>query len=547
MKNFVRLFLFIVLVVTSIAGFAQHPEVVPPSFEKKGLSMNIPLIKSSSLDKAALLLEDEESMKMGNPLRIAVMQPLNYTMDNSGRLDKLGDGSQIWRLNIQSPGADRVELHLTEVSIPDEARIYVYDPSHTSILGDFSMKDLLENNQLLTEEVPGDEIIIEYYQPAEAEFDGSFVISNIGHNYRGNLFSKGSHGNSEEDCYVDVNCAEGEGWRDQINSAVFLKLTINSGSNAGTYFCSGAMINNVRQDKTPYVLTADHCDMGGSVFRFFFNYQAATCGSSNGSAGNMVLGGVIRARAPRSNSSDFMLVEITGEITDVVKENLYFAGWDITGSTPSVGAGIHHPGGDFKKISIPQTVFSGSTNFARYWGVRWLPGYLNKGVTEGGSSGSPLFGANKKIVGQLWGGSSNCDRPTSGDYYGKLSWSWTNGNIGEVSAQIKPWLDPDNTGITLLDGIYYLETVDVSDLPSSHPSIEVYPNPTTGVFTIKGDFGNTEVQCEIYTLLGTLVQVDRFPNQSEISMDLSNLENGIYFLKLTYDQNVQTVKLIIAK
>ena len=43
------------------------------------------------------------------------------------------------------------------------------------------------------------------------------------------------------------------------------------------------------------------------------------------------------------------------------------------------------------------------------------------GVTEGGSSGSPIFNQSKRIVGQLSGGSSTCNSPNYSDLYGKMS------------------------------------------------------------------------------------------------------------------------------
>mgnify|MGYP000502627315 CR=1 FL=1 len=41
-------------------------------------------------------------------------------------------------------------------------------------------------------------------------------------------------------------------------------------------------------------------------------------------------------------------------------------------------------------------------------------------VTEGGSSGSPLFNQNKQIVGTLSGGSSSCEKPNGAQKYVKI-------------------------------------------------------------------------------------------------------------------------------
>jgi PKD repeat protein len=74
-------------------------------------------------------------------------------------------------------------------------------------------------------------------------------------------------------------------------------------------------------------------------------------------------------------------------------------------------------------------------------------------VTEGGSSGSPIFNNSGRIVGDLTGGGSYCSTPTSPDLYGKFSYSWDQ-NGSTAAERLKDWLDPDNTGITTLDGAY---------------------------------------------------------------------------------------------
>jgi lysyl endopeptidase len=65
------------------------------------------------------------------------------------------------------------------------------------------------------------------------------------------------------------------------------------------------------------------------------------------------------------------------------------------------------------------------------WIVNW-----NSGITEGGSSGSPLFDQNHRVVGQLGGGPSSCTATAAcrQDAYGRFDNSWTGGgtNATEV-------------------------------------------------------------------------------------------------------------------
>ena len=74
-------------------------------------------------------------------------------------------------------------------------------------------------------------------------------------------------------------------------------------------------------------------------------------------------------------------------------------------------------------------------------------------VTEPGSSGSPLYSPEKRVIGHLHGGPSYCGAPAASmkDYYGRVSVSWAGG--GTNSTRLSNWLDTGNTGATTLDGL----------------------------------------------------------------------------------------------
>jgi hypothetical protein len=68
-------------------------------------------------------------------------------------------------------------------------------------------------------------------------------------------------------------------------------------------------------------------------------------------------------------------------------------------------------------------------------------------VTEPGSSGSPLFDENHRIIGQLYGGAAACSGNVNNgqlDYYGRFNESWDLG--------ASEYLDPTGTGVTVWDG-----------------------------------------------------------------------------------------------
>jgi hypothetical protein len=89
----------------------------------------------------------------------------------------------------------------------------------------------------------------------------------------------------------------------------------------------------------------------------------------------------------------------------------------------------------------------GSTQANSTWTVRWD----RSTTTEGGSSGSPLFDQNHRIIGQLWGGGASCNNLNSPDYYGRISKSWEPSGSNTTN-QLKHWLDPNTLGAGFVDG-----------------------------------------------------------------------------------------------
>ncbi len=72
---------------------------------------------------------------------------------------------------------------------------------------------------------------------------------------------------------------------------------------------------------------------------------------------------------------------------------------------------------------------------------------------------------------------------------------------------------------------------------------EVFPNPTQGEYTIKGDFSN-DAKAKVLDQSGRVIA--QFSVSNGMSVDISTYENGMYFLQIT-DNNLSTVKTIVKK
>ena len=76
-------------------------------------------------------------------------------------------------------------------------------------------------------------------------------------------------------------------------------------------------------------------------------------------------------------------------------------------------------------------------------------------------------------------------------------------------------------------------------------NVVIYPNPSNGIFTIS--YGNSKLSSiEVYDLTGKIIVSKKEIQTSnfETSIDLSNTQTGIYFVKIATD-NQTTVKRII--
>lgn len=526
----------------------------PYSFKHNDISLSVPTVDIEAVPAQALLEEDAARGEKGHALRIGVTKDVYYSMENSGRTDIMADGSRVWRLAFHMKDATFTSMSFSTFEIPEGAELYIYTPDREYVIGKFTYLNQMEDGAFYPQELPGEDVVIEYFEPAKVAGLGKLVINQIEQGYYDffHIYEKnieGAIGTAEGTCHPNAICYDAT-WHDQIQSIV----CYTQSSGGYVYMCSGAMINNTSHDKTQYMLSANHCFESSTTtsWKFYFNYQATTCAGNNGSILKTATGCTVKARDDY-NSSDFMLVQITGTINPAF--NVYLAGWDNTTTLPSnatsCGA-IHHPGGDIKKFSVPQNIANGQlSGYAKYWLANWA---YATGTTEGGSSGSPLFNKNKLIVGQLYAGTSSCVAvsgdnshagPSGYDLYGKLSNSWTNNNNSSNAKKLKPWLDPNNSGATTLQGEYLNGG---SSIASSEINLlNVYPNPSTGIVTVSGDFAGVNGICNVYDMTGHLVISKNIELAPEFTLNFSNLSVGMYTMEVNDSATSFRTKIIITK
>lgn len=401
---------------------------------------------------------------------------------NDGHLSIVSIGSdsiKLWLIQVESTTSYGMQFYFDKFKLPPGATLFFYNADTSTILGAYtSINNPADSTKPIpfgTRYIQGNKIIIEYSEPYNAMFEGDIHITKIIHIFK-NIFDKDGPFGGAGSCEINVSCPLGNGWESEINSVgLILKYDASNGYSG---WCSGVVLNNTNQDGTPYFLTANHCiddngtnDVGFdySSWTILFNHQTSNC-SSDGS--DVSASTVESSFAPSllysdgqgSPTSDYLLLQLNTPPHDLATWGVCYAGWDrieANGSNSFYTVGIHHPSGDVKKISKDDD-YPCSSDYGQscgtgnsHWRVQWDEQAIQSdptnnrwGVTEAGSSGSPLFSVTHKVIGQLHGGSSLCNNTSGYDYYGKFSEDWTNSGSGNGFAF---YLDPANSGATSVE------------------------------------------------------------------------------------------------
>ncbi len=462
--------LFLLLAITTLFCcnnlFAQPDKGGKPRSLTSGLLMEKrPAFSIPGPDLNLIQLEDNKDAGLEKPYRVGISIPVDINIQQMGDWYILPDGGKLWILDIAVDGAIALGLDFNRFLIPVDADLFVSNLEYSHIAGAFTNDNPNDDGSFTVRPVRGNRVRVEYYQPEDCSEVPDIQVGSLNFIYRGfelesEYVSKGFGGS--DDCEVNVMCEEGSQWLDQANGVVRI-LTRVSGQ---SFWCTGSIINNTAFDFSPLLLTANHCARNMGVFAspsdmnkwvFYFRYQSATCNNPVSEPAEKSMTGAERlasSQNPLEIGSDFYLIRLRQTIPSAY--NAYYNGWSREGLAASSGVGIHHPQGDIKKVSTyNKELTSGSWQSIpnTHWIVEWVSTQNGYGVTEAGSSGSPLFDQNGLLIGALTGGESACNYTSGKDFYGKVAFSWnSNGTVD--SLQMEPWLDPLNDGRMTVEGAY---------------------------------------------------------------------------------------------
>jgi len=350
------------------------------------------------------LSEGEKAQLFGSStrLRTGIHRAVPRVALDLGAWQTASDGTRLWRAALRSPGAVGMRLEFRNFSV-GAGNVWIHDGVHSA--GPYTGRGPNGDGHFWSGSIAAESVVVEYEpepgQPADLlPRKPPFEIVNVAHQARAALQATPPSSDGADFCQLDANCYPG--WKPAMGM-VGLLLFEDGGEQ---YACSGSLVATRDNSMKPYLLTAGHCinsEASAQSLEVFWDYQTASCGAPppttygtvNSQGADLVAWGTLQG-------GDYSLLLLKS-----VPAGVTFAGWDPT-DPPMLAdvTGIHHPAGSWKRISFGQrtadaTVQIGSdiAPASLYLQVQW-----NNGVTQPGSSGSPLFTSPGVIVGTLtWG------------------------------------------------------------------------------------------------------------------------------------------------
>ena len=159
----------------------------------------------------------------------------------------------------------------------------------------------------------------------------------------------------------------------------------------------------------------------------------------------------------------------------------------------------------------------------------------------------PTLGGGIELAG-CYNNDNSCGVGTNGenfmDYNHRCKKMFTQGQIHRMEAalylpsRINLWSEQNLIETGCSNMISSVSEIDLTD------GISIFPNPASNIITIRNS--QADYWLEIFTVDGRLVN-RYFTQEAEIRIDVSNFNNGIYFVRTNDSSKIQTEKFVIDK
>lgn len=496
-----KTFLTCLLILVTFFSFGQIEDLSKPIIFSKNIEKDkILQIYIDTLTKKSIQIPTDKQKRQFVGIEVAVnIKPIFSFSDNH---------ENIFLVQINVPKAKSLGINI-EYSHTENAKFYIISKDFKIYTGGINSYDNDFSN-LYTQLLPTDTIFVEIHLKKNVkpeEFKIKSVI--IG------LVNFGSQW-----CEKDINCFSDSIWQ-TLKKAV-VRYTFKDYFTGNYYLCSGQLIANTNLDNTPYLLTAQHCittTEEANTAVFYFNYEKINCNGQQ-TYPQQTLSGAYLISSGGFNL-DFSLLKLK-QIPPPTYEP-YYAGWKRTTEYKGTSTCIHHPNGDYKKLSQTTIPLQTSTFNENDTNTHWLVPQWQIGSTEGGSSGSALLNESGQIIGILSGGDASCDANYN-DYFQNFFFCWD--KFPKKTKQLRHWLDSLGAEIEELDGYFIYDTLNLPIPQCTYSLKKQYLTIKWNALDPKPDF---YVIYKNYKIFAT--STDTFYNETI-------MQPGVYtyYIKASYNQ-----------
>jgi hypothetical protein len=392
-----------------------------------------------------------------SPLKVGVVKPLASKIDLSGltrgQVSKV-DGGLVWAQAVKADGAGAIRLHVTGLSLPRNAELFVYSRKGEAF-GPYTRTGPNRNGEFWTTALFGSEAILQVrFSGAVTAADlraASFRVAEAG------LITARFSGELQENdfapqlevgaanwpcgnisCLIDATCTN-VAIANPAKSAI-AKMEWVSG--AFIYTCTGGLLSDNNPTQSNFFLTANHClskSSTASNVSFYWKFATSACNGTcptNSGWPYKTTGSSVSATNRRG---DFTLLHLNAN----PPAGSVFLGWTNAPVANTNGAALYRVSNpNFGPQVYSQHNVDTSAGTCSGWprGERIYSRDIT-GAIDGGSSGSPVLNASSQVVGQLSGtcGTNPSDACASGPGEANAT---VDGALAFYYATVQPFLNP---------------------------------------------------------------------------------------------------------
>ncbi len=371
-----------------------------------------------------------------------------------GLLERAADGGFAWTASFSSIEAGGLRLYIRQARLPAGSRVYVYGESG-AVFGPYDFSAGTRPEGFWTNTVFADRIFLEARIPASATAaelgKAVLLVGSVVHLEHPDFAPSAADKAAlvvrpkSDACFVDRSCVTPAEFPN-VDQATRAVAQLNFNDSGTEYVCTGGLLNTTGGSSVPYLLTANHCfstQASATSLEAFWQYRTATCNGLPPDENQFprTLGSTLLATAA-APSSDFTFVQLAGN----PPADSVLLGWttaDVAHANGLVLYRLSYPNGNPMIFTRDQIVTDPAPGVCA---DAPLGTFLYEtditGGTGGGSSGSPLYTEDLRVVGQLFGScgtnqNDNCDNVDNSSIDGAFQVTYPS---------VRQWLSPGSPG-----------------------------------------------------------------------------------------------------